>query len=87
MSNSFLLLLVRHLFLVAWHLLSSRKLELPRPLGPSFVLWLFVLPCPATEAFVDAEGHPKVSPMIYGRAGDALYLHGHLSAGLLRNGI
>ncbi|CAK8991639.1 unnamed protein product [Durusdinium trenchii] len=40
----------------------------------------------AHVAFVDAEGHPKVSPMIYGRAGDALYLHGHLSAGLLRNG-
>ena len=38
------------------------------------------------EAYVDGEGNVKVSPMIYGRQEDALYLHGHVSAGVLRNG-
>lgn len=40
----------------------------------------------AHVAYVDGEGHVKVSPMIYGRQEDALYLHGHVSAGILRNG-
>lgn len=40
----------------------------------------------AHVAFVDAEGHVKVSPMIYGRKEEILYIHGHVSAGLLRNG-
>ena len=35
------------------------------------------------EAYVDGEGNVKVSPMIYGRQEDALYLHGHVSAGRL----
>ena len=38
------------------------------------------------KAYVDGEGRVKVSPMIYGRQEDALYLHGHVSAGVLRNG-
>ncbi|CAJ1454590.1 unnamed protein product [Effrenium voratum] len=40
----------------------------------------------AHVAFVDGEGRPRVSPMIYGRKGEDLYLHGHVSAGLLKNG-
>ena len=35
---------------------------------------------------MDGEGRPRVSPMIYGRKGEDLYLHGHVSAGLLKNG-
>jgi len=41
---------------------------------------------PAPEAYVDGEGNVKISPMIYGRQEDFLYLHGHVSAGVLRNG-
>ena len=39
-------------------------------------------PC---QAFVE-DGKPRTSPMMYGREGDMLYLHGHVSAGVLRNG-
>lgn len=37
------------------------------------------------QAFVE-DGKPRNSPMMYGREGDMLYLHGHVSAGVLRNG-
>ena len=40
----------------------------------------------AHVGYVDAEGLAKVSPMIFGREGETLYLHGHVSAGVLRNG-
>lgn len=40
----------------------------------------------AHVAYVDGEGNVKISPMIYGRQEDFLYLHGHVSAGVLRNG-
>lgn len=40
----------------------------------------------AHVAYVDGDGQAKVSPMIFGREGESLYLHGHVSAGALRNG-
>lgn len=40
----------------------------------------------AHVAFVDQEGRPRQTPVIFGRCEDVLYIHGHVSAGLFRNG-
>ena len=40
----------------------------------------------AHVAYVDEEGQAKLSPMIFGREDESLFLHGHVSAGALRNG-
>ena len=59
---------------------SRKKMAINPFLSPAGPIWT------ATEGYVDAEGRVKVSPMIYGRQEDALYLHGHVSAGILKNG-